>query len=307
MNFVRSALIIPLLLVARLTHAQTALPHDRMNLVDDRGHAMALVRRTPRIISLMPAITEAVFALGYGGRLVADSSFCNFPAAALALPKIGGPFDPNYEKILALKPDRVLVMGMTPAGVLAKLDALKLPVVFLQEPKQLDEIAGFMKKIESFVRREDELGASCAPAIQEFSSRLRAATFTGASRERCLIVSPGQPLWTAGDGTFLDDFLRVAGCRNAAAEIRGWAALEPEKIATLNPGLILFIGRLPAANSSLTALIRKRNIKTLVLDEDMLSRPGPRILIPLRQLETALGTAPPAPVTAPAAELIHAP
>ena len=303
-------IIFLLLFAARLTTAQSAAPSARTNLSDDRGNRVAPVQRAPRLISLMPAITEAIFALGYGGRLAADSSFCNFPAAALALPKIGGPFDPNYERILALQPDRVLVMEIIPPAVLAKLDALKLPVVYLHEPKRLNEIIDFMRKIEAFSRSENELPQPDSPAIQEFSSRLHAAAFAGAPRERCLIVSPGQPLWTAGSGTFLDDFLRIAGCRNAAAGIQGWAALEPEKIATLKPGLILFIGNLPAANSPLAALLKKRKLKTLALDEDMLSRPSPRILVPLRQLESELGTIPitpaPRPAQAPAHSLPHA-
>ena len=294
MNLFPCAVRFTLLLVctARLAPAQTVPRSARPDLSDDRGQRAAPTQRMPRIISLMPAITEAVYVLGYGDRLVADSSFCNFPAAALALPKIGGPFDPNYERILALQPDRVLVMEIIPPAVLAKLDALKLPVVYLHEPKRLNEIIDFMRKIEAFSRSENELPQPDSPAIQEFSSRLHAATFTGSPRERCLIVSAGQPLWTAGSGTFLDDFLRVAGCRNAAEGIQGWAALEPEKIATLKPGLILFIGHPPAVNLPLTALLKKRKIKTLALDEDMLSRPSPRILVPLRQLETALDTIP---------------
>lgn len=280
---------LPLWMIAQTAQSSAT---TRMRLADDRGRVFAPTGQPPRLVSVMPALTEALFATGRGGRLVAASNYCDHPPAAAGLPKIGGPLDPNYERILALKPDRVLVMDMVPGPVQSKLSSLGLPVVYLREPRTLAEISRWMTRVDEFGRTMGEMDAPPPLAIGAFDAELARLTVPGSPRTGCLIVSPGQPLWTAGRDTFLDDLLKTAGCRNLAADYSGWAAIELEQIAKLRPDWLLYLGKPAAPGSPLDRLVRARKLKTLVLDENSASRPGPRILAVLRQVETALGTLP---------------
>ncbi len=277
----------------------------------DDGRKLTLQTDRPlRVISLAPALTEMAAAgraaiPGPYARLVGVSSFCDFPPAVEKLPRFGGPLDPDYERILAAKPDLVLAMEMMPASAREKLVSLGAPLLFFKEPRTLLEIEGLQARLRGLFGRHCALlnggaaGGVCGPGMGVYAPDPQLSPERIAPVASCLLLSAGQPLWVAGRGTFLDDLLKVAGCRNAAAEYPGWTAIDLERIAALKPEWIFYLGKPAPRGSPLARLVAAARIKTRVLDENEASRPGPRILLPLRRVESALGTLPPAPQAMP--------
>ena len=118
-----------------------ALAAQALTIVDDRGVAIELPGPARRIVSLAPHITELLFAAGAGSSIVGVVAYSNYPAAAQRLPKVGDVNALDLERIVALKPDLVMVWQQgSPQGQLDVLAALGLPVYYNQ-PRSLDEIA----------------------------------------------------------------------------------------------------------------------------------------------------------------------
>ena len=94
-----------------------------LSLVDDDGRAVTVAKEPRRIVSAAPSTTEILFAVGLGGRVVGVTDFCDYPEAALAVPKIGG-FKPNLEAIIGAQPDLVLAVRGFPADIIANLSTM---------------------------------------------------------------------------------------------------------------------------------------------------------------------------------------
>ncbi len=254
---------------------------------DARGKTVTLASAPKRIVSLTPANTEMLFALGLGARVVGVTAYCDYPVAAKALPKVGD-VNISIEKVLALKPDLVLAGAAASRKALDGLDALPSLhfAVFALEPTTLDESLAAIASLGNLT--------GCAKRATILVAKLRARIKAVETRVSALRAKPSvfsvvqvDPLWTAGSGTFVDDLIRIAGGTNVGASLgKGYFAVSPERVVAARPNVILAgeessrrIQTVPGLAT--TPAVRDSRIYTLGLEA---SRPGPRLVDALEKL-----------------------
>jgi len=246
-----------------------------------------------RIVSLAPSVTECLFALGLGPRVVGVTDWCAWPPAARELPRIGGHVDPSLEAVLARAPDLVILEEVH-AEARAGLAALDVPLLTVEHRT----VAGILASL-------DRIGAACGAdsaaaalrgAIEARMDAVRRRA-AGRSRPRVLVVvgrtladgSVGD-VYAAGGGTFLGELVELAGGENVCAiEAVRYPQLSLEGVLRLAPDLILdlapeFDGR-PAAVQALReawadlgGFAATSEGRAHVLTEDWLLVPGPRFV-----------------------------
>lgn len=249
---------------------------------DDLGRDVALPREVRRVVTLSPNLTEMVYAVGAGERLAGADDFSNFPAAAAALPKVGG-MQPNLEKIVALRPDLVLASteGNHP-NLGPALAAAQIPL-FVVRTDRLAQIAPAMRRIGELLdapRTED--------AVRELEAAVDRQRRTRAIRTRVLFAVWTDPLYVAGRETFTDDLFALTGAENAVP-VKGWPQYSLESFIAAPPDLLLY-PRGAVTPQQADALLARAGLRTRVVavDEDIFQRPGPRMALAAGSLNAIL-------------------
>jgi iron complex transport system substrate-binding protein len=235
-----------------------------------------------RVVSLAPNLTEIVFAVGAGDRLMGVSDFSDFPPEAKAIPRVGG-VDMSAERIASLRPDLLLANGDagSPRGAASALETAGVPVLAVPTAS-LDQVLEAIRVIGERLGRAE----AAARLAAELEKRREAVRRGAASRRKAravLLVWP-EPPQAAGGGTFLDDVLSEAGAVNLLGDRPGWPVVSEEWLATA-PIEVIVIPDSPAnrpvydrafASGSLSRGSAAR-ARVLRLDESVLTRPGPRV------------------------------
>ncbi len=257
-------------------------------LKDDLGYPFRLPESTPaRIVSMAPNITEILFALGLGGRVVGVTRFCDFPPAALAIPKIGGLIDPNIEVIQSLRPDLVIAFRGNPLRMVERIRKLGLPVFVLDIGSGLDAVYPLITKIGLITRRETE-AAALVSSLRTRISAVASALEGVSSKPRVFVLLFSQGLWTAGGDSYVNDLVARAGAVNIAANVpKKWILWSPEKIIRGEPGAFFILAKtdaeFAAARDRLTSEAHLGGLEAVKrgrvyrLDENAASRFGPRL------------------------------
>jgi iron complex transport system substrate-binding protein len=243
-----------------------------------------------RIVSLTPANTEMLFALGLGGRVVGDTVYCDYPAGA-ASPKITkiGDTRVNYEQVTALRPDLIVGDDVATQEADARLSRLGLPVLALH-PTTVNGVEWSLLLLGQ--RTGTAHQARLVVAKMEAERRLaQALTARDPRHPTALIVIGLNPLYVAGRGTFMGDVLTEAGGVNAAT-LTGYGALSKEVLLAHPPDVIL------AGPGDITALRADPVLRLLPAvragrfvplgNGEVFERPGPRITDGLLGLARAL-------------------
>jgi iron complex transport system substrate-binding protein len=189
----------------------------------------------PRVVSLSPSTTEAVFAIGAGALLVGRSSYCDYPPEAKALPVVGGFADPSVEKIVALRP--TLVVGARgPAGppLAEALERHGIPTYF-PETESIAQIEAMLTGLG------ERLGRDAKPAIAtiEAARAKVSAAIVGKPRVRAVFLFDAGPIVAAGPGSFPDELIRQAGGVNLITAGGQYPMLDIERVLALDPDVIL--------------------------------------------------------------------
>jgi iron complex transport system substrate-binding protein len=272
-------------------------------VVDDLGVAVELKQPPARLVSLAPSNTELLFALDLGPKVVGVTDYCNFPPAAQKVQKVAGYSNLNLEQIVAVAPDLVLAARGNDLEGIAALRAASIPVFSLD----IQSVEGL---IESTGRLGRLTGAQEAAGRlqEEWRGRLakvRARVDSRAARPRVMWGFFGEPVYTAGAGTLIDDLIRAAGGANVGSQAPGaWPAVNLETILSWAPEVLLAasmadtltIGQEVARLRSLKGwqeLPAVREGRVYHLDPDWLTRPGPRALLALEELAKLLHPADP--------------
>ena len=244
-----------------------------------------------RIVSLAPSVTETVFALDRGDRLVGVSTFCDHPPEKVReLPRAGSYLTPNVERIVSLRPDAVIGVP-TPGNQAAveQLRALGIVVVIVAE----QTIADTWDAIRTVGAWAGE-PAGAAALVDRLEGELRAVRDAAARRpkQKVLFVVGHDPLVAAGGGLFLDELIDTAGGINVAASAGGaWPRLSLEAMIAAAPQVVIdgamgseASGGLGAYWQGFASLPAVRDGRLWPQRSDALLRPGPRIGQAAREL-----------------------
>ncbi len=258
--------------------------------VDDLGRTVTVSERPSRIVSLAPNLTEIVFAVGAGDRLIADTSFCDFPPEAVTKTHIGDTQRPDLERLIALKPDLVLVSTSSQLeSIFERLAELRIPT-FVSNPRDLDGVIASAERVGDLVG-EARAGASLAEGLRARAKNV-AARVAGLAPPKVFVVVGEDPLITSGQGTFVDDLVRRAGGDSISGDQRvEWPQFSAETVVARAPDVIVFPGDahgVPTVPSSLSATPAVRTGRIVRIDGDLMTRPGPRLVDGLEQLAAEL-------------------
>lgn len=297
MRYARSMNRIGLCILLLLAACNAPRSGDGRSSASDHTNGSDKIRR---IVSLSPSTTEAVFALGAGSLLVGRSAQCDYPAAAKALPSVGGYAAPDVERVVGLKPDWV-VGSQGPSGpqLEQRLKGLRI-TTFFAPTRSLADIDSMLEKFGQRLSRTQAANA-LRHAIEQ---RVRRIESWAAKRPRIgvVMVFDASPLFVAGPGGFSDELLRRAGATNLITKGGAYPTIDLEKLLALDPEVIIDasdmggqgpskLGKRPSWNK--LRAVREGKVRRLASDSAM--RPGPRIAEGLTLLAKLIHQAEPPP------------
>jgi iron complex transport system substrate-binding protein len=258
-------------------------------------------RKPSRIVSVIPATTEMLFAIGAGDRLVGAGTYDRFPPAVEKLPRVGGLIDPDTERILALRPDLVIVYN-TQVELKARLDRAGVPY-FNYEHRAMPDIMDTIRAIGARLgvgEQADRVAADMERALDNVRRQV-----AGRPRPKTLLVFGREPgtlrgVYASGGYGFLADLLDVAGSDNVFGDIRQQSVLaSTEMILARRPDVVvelrygddrraINVDRELEVWKALPALPAVRNQRLTLLAGDEFVVPGPRIVRAAERLARAL-------------------
>ncbi len=241
-----------------------------------------------RIVSLAPSITEILFAIGCGSKVVGVTTHCNYPAAVKQITRIGQYGDPDLERILALRPH--LVIGTNIAShreVLAALSKRRIAVLCVPEGgvAELETAVRKIGKATGNIRQAEELLKGIKTAVE--GARLAAR---GRRRLRVLFLVGHQPFCAAASGTLPADLLKIAGAIPLPQKAKGYIMVSLERIAAEKPDLVLDASmgsertRQNQTLRQLSRVIPDIQKRYFAVNPDLFCRSGPRVVIALKTL-----------------------
>jgi iron complex transport system substrate-binding protein len=259
------------------------------------GVEIVLAAPATRVVSLAPDFSELLFDVGAGDALKGTVEYSDYPDAAKQVPRLGDAFHVDIEKLLALKPDLVLVwQGGTPQPLIDKLRALKLNVLALGT-HELPDIAANLETLGRLTGHDDKAQL----AADDFRTRLNALRKSYADRAplKVFYEISAQPLFTVGGGQSISRIIEVCGGRNVFADLTDLAPAESlESVIARDPQVIVTGDAEGQAGDRFKdwqrwpklAAVQAGNFVTL--NDDWISRSTPRILDAGKQLCEALQT-----------------
>ncbi len=251
------------------------------NTTDDLNRPVSVPREIRRVVTLAPNLTEMIFALGAGDRIVGVDDYSNYPAAARKVPRVGG-MQPNIEKIVALKPDIVFASteGNHP-NLAPALAAANVPL-FVIRTDRLSEIPTAMRRLASLLDVSDKV-------VSDVERAVAAQKRTRTNAPRVLFAVWTDPLYVAGRTTFTDDLYALTGARNAV-EVTGWPQYSLESFAAAPPDLFLYPrgAVTPQQVDKLLQRVPGLKVRVVSVNEDIFQRPGPRMAEAAKALNAIL-------------------
>ncbi len=269
-----------------------------LTVKDSTGAEFTFEKAPERIVSTSVSETEILFALGLGDKVVGVSDYDNFPKEVESKPRMGGVTKPNAEAIIAANPDLVISGISISENALEELRNLGLKV-YRTDPKRVEDVLNNILQVGRIADKQPEAEALVANMREEIRKVTEAAA-TLKPEEKKKVYLEFSPGWTVGKGEFMDELITLAGGINIASDMEGWNKINEEKIIADNPDVILYAKDVTDNKSGkkLEDLIRERDgwdqIKAIAdgrmvgLDDDMLSRPGPRITQALLEISKGI-------------------
>ena len=260
-----------------------------LNIVDDYGRTVELHGIPQRIVSVAPSPTEILFAVGAGAHVVGVDNYSDYPAEAKSLPQIGS-YTLNIEVIMSLKPDLIVSSDLVPRAQLDQLEAQGIPY-FIFATRTMEDVIKDLRLAGSLTGHSLE-AESLVTGLQ---ARINAVTdkTLDAEVEKVRTYVEYYPLWTYGPGSFGNDMIRLAGGANIASNASNeYPLLTTEFIIAQDPQVIIYtVGPMTttiasdfAARSGWSITYAVSHDKIYSIDDNLVSRYGPRVVDGLEQL-----------------------
>jgi ABC-type Fe3+-hydroxamate transport system substrate-binding protein len=258
-------------------------------LVDDAADTLRLSAPARRVVSLIPAATELLFAIGADASVVGRTSYCDYPAAAKAVPDLGDGIKPSIEAIVARRPDLVVLYNSGQnAAVAGRLRELGIPEVRLNTDalSDVERVTKLLGRVTGHQRAADSV-------VAVFDTALASATRAPpGSRPKVLLLVWEQPPMTIGRGSFLSELVERAGGENLFADVTASSGVVSiEAVAARNPDLIFTTTEGPSSFASRPewqVVPAVREHRFLRVSGSEFNRPSPRAPAAIRELVARL-------------------
>ncbi|MDD5403525.1 MAG: cobalamin-binding protein [Sulfuricella sp.] len=254
-----------------------------VSVSDDAGQVVSLPRPAQRIVSLAPHLTEILFAVGAGGRVVGVAQYSDYPPAAKKLPRIGGYEQADLEAVIGLRPDLIVAwQSGNNQGQIAQLKQLGFPV-YLSEPRRITDVASSMERIAALAGG----GEQAARAVRDFRSRYARlqARYAGRAPVSAFYEVWNRPLMTVNGAHLIGDVMKLCGAANVFAALPVLTpTVSEEAVLVADPEVIIASGMDEARPEWLDDWRRWPRMKAVkaghlyFVPPDILQRPSPRIL-----------------------------
>ncbi len=268
---------------------------SRIDVTDETGRVIRIPQTIRRIVSLAPSVTETLFALGLGDRVVGDTDFCDYPAEAQKRSHVGGPVNPSIEAVAALHPDIVVASReINRLDSVHSLEQLGIPV-YATDPHSVDEVLASTERLADLLGAQDAgraLVAKLRGRLDELDRRL-----AGLPPKTVLMIVWLDPLISAGGTSFLNDALHRSGARSVIDSPQAWPTIDLEEVVRRQPEyLIISNDNAQQVKRELDELQKRpawreleavRNRRFIILSESI-SHPSPRLIDGIEQLARAL-------------------
>ena len=265
---------------------------QQLIVIDHYNREILIKKDANRIVSLAPGITETFFALGYGGRLIGRTEFCNYPPRAEEIDIVGTLTDIDLEVLVAIDPNLVIAGTHFSKENMQKLENLGIPVVILMAQQSFEgtydgiirpigRILGDEKAAEKLINSMESTRLAAIERVKHFPKSPRIYFVVG--------FGEGGD-WTAGGNTFIGQIIEMAGGINVAADIDGWS-YSLEALLSDDPDIIIvpeWALEIFPATPIYSELRASRNRKIYTINEDIISRQGPRLSDALSDMVTII-------------------
>ncbi len=244
-------------------------------------HEQETKKEELRIVSLVPSATETLLLLGAKENIVGVSNI----DSSLGISVVGSMVKPNYERIVNLKPDVVLITLPLHRKVKQELERLNLKTMNVQ-PESIEEIYASILSLGKLVGKY-ERAESIVDSLRNIVDSLRSFQFPC----KAFVEIWFDPLYTAGSQTFMDDYLKLLGMRNIFSDRKGYFAVPQEEVVRRNPQVILISHtkvKPPHERIFWKNVYAVRRNYVIYLDPDLFNKPGPRFTQALKQLTEKL-------------------
>jgi iron complex transport system substrate-binding protein len=266
---------------------------ETRDVVDEAGRHVRLPLKIDRIVSLAPNLTEIVYAIGAGDRLVGDTTFCDYPAEAKNVAKVGDTIHPSVEQIIALKPQLVLVSTASQLESFAKQLDQQSIAVYVTNPQNLDEIFRTIETLGQLLGTSEKASALLKELRQR--SQVVQVAVANAKPVQVFYQVSDEPLYTIGRDSYLTDLINRAGGISVTADVpTAFPRFSDEAAVASRPDVIILPtgGSMGSANSKAAPALKNSPAvvggRVYKLNEDILQRPGPRLVDGLEALARAL-------------------
>ena len=266
-------------------------PVETREVHDDLGRAVKLPLKIDRAISLAPSLTEMIFAVGAGDRLVGVTTYCNYPAETAAVEKVGDTQTPNIEKIIALQPQVVFVSTASQLEAFSRTLNEQGIAVYVTSPKTLDEVFKNLQQLGDLFGTSEtarklvlDLQGRTSIVWNEFQ---HVGPGRASQSPRVFLQISRDPLFTIGKQSFLTELIEKAGGESVTANVEtAYPTISKETALALNPDVILLSDS--DDNKEPSDAVKNspavKNNRVFRINADIISRPGPRLVDALEEI-----------------------
>lgn len=275
------------------TNVEKSAQSQTRDVTDEAGRQLKISTQIERVVSLAPNLTEIVYAVGAGKKLVGDTSYCDYPPEAKEVAKVGDTMTPNIESIVALRPQLVLVSTASQLEAFTRqMEQQNIPI-YVTDPHDLE---GVFRTIQSLgeILGEKDRAAQVVGELRRRAGAVDAAVKTQKPVSVFYQVSP-KPLYTAGRDSYITDVIRRAGGQSVTADVPGaWPKYSDEAALASQPEAIITASfdSMSTEGMGLADSLKKspaaRGGRVYGINGDYLSRPGPRLVNGLEEIARKL-------------------
>ncbi len=263
-------------------------------VVDEAGRRVRVPLHTQRIVSLAPNLTEIVYAVGAGNRLVGDTTYCDYPEEARRVAKVGDTLHPSMERIIALRPQLILVSTASQLETFTDQLQGQCISVYVTDPHNLEAVFRSITQLGELLDEPLRAGK----LVEDLRARANAVEQAVAQQPRLKVFYQlsRAPLYTAGRDSFVTDLIRRAGGESVTADVSGaWPRYSDEAALAARPEAIIMASEDAMGTASKTELAEPLKHspaaqagRVYTINGNLLSRPGPRLVDGLEEMAHAL-------------------